>query len=114
MKLIRAIIRPESEPRVMRALEDAGVYSLTKIPVTGRGRQGGAQTGSLSYLELAKVMLLIVLSDDQVEATAATLAQAGYTGYPGDGRIFITRVEKAVRLRTGETEENIPEQEVAI
>ncbi len=114
MKLIRAIIRPECEPRVMQALESVGVFALTKIPVTGRGRQGGAQTGNLAYLELAKVMLLIVLPDDQIDAAVTTLAHAGYTGYPGDGRIFISKVDKTVRLRTGEIEEDVEDQEMAI
>jgi len=114
MKLIRAIIRPECEPRVMQALESVGVYALTKIPVTGRGRQGGAQMGNLAYLELAKVMLLIVLPDDQIDAAVTTLAHAGYTGYPGDGRIFVSKVNKTVRLRTGEIEEDLREQEVAV
>jgi nitrogen regulatory protein PII 1 len=111
MKLIRAIIRPECEPRVLRALENIGVYALTKIPVTGRGRQGGAQSGGLSYLELAKVMILIALEDEQADAAVTTLAHAGYTGYPGDGRIFVSTIDKAVRLRTGEVETS--ETEVA-
>lgn len=114
MKMIRAIIRPECEARVMRALEGMGVYALTKIPVTGRGRQGGAQSGNLSYLELAKIMLLVVLPDDQADAAVTTLAHAAYTGYPGDGRIFVSKVDKTVRLRTGEIEDSVPEAEVAV
>lgn len=114
MKMIRAIIRPECEPQVMKALERAGVVAVTKIPVTGRGRQGGAQSGGLAYLELAKVMLLIVLPDELVGEAVSAIARAGATGYPGDGRIFVTQVEKAVRLRTGEIEEEPAAREVAL
>lgn len=105
MKMVRAIIRPEREPNVIRALENIGIFAMTKIPVTGRGRQGGVQVGALSYAEMAKVMLLVVVPDEQVDAAVTTIAHAAYTGYPGDGRIFILPVEKAVRLRTGEIDE---------
>ena len=102
MKLIRAIIRPEREERVVRALERQGLYALTKLPVTGRGRQGGAQVGGLHVAELAKIMLLLVVPAAQADQAVTTIAHAAYTGYPGDGRIFVSAVEKAVRLRTGE------------
>ena len=102
MKLLRAIIRPEREREVIRALERAGIYALTKMPVTGRGRQGGATNGALEYAELAKTMFLLVLEDEWVDRAVTTVAHAAYTGYPGDGQIFVSPVEKAVRLRTGE------------
>lgn len=102
MKLLRAIVRPERERDVVRALERAGIVALTKIPVTGRGRQGGATNGALGYAELAKVMILIALQDEQVDRAVTVIAHAAYTGNPGDGQIFISPVEKVVRLRTGE------------
>jgi nitrogen regulatory protein PII 1 len=102
MKLVRAIIRPDRDREVVRALEDIGVFALTKVQVTGRGRQGGVDAGRLRYQELAKVMLLVVVDDEQVDATVTAIAHAAYTGYPGDGRIFISDVEKSVRLRTGD------------
>ncbi len=102
MKLLRAIIRPEREREVVRALERAGIVALTKFPVTGRGRQGGATNGALSYAELAKMMLLLVLDDEQVDRAVTTIAHAAYTGNPGDGQIFVSPIEKTVRLRTGE------------
>lgn len=102
MKLLRAIIRPEREREVVRALERAGIFALTKVPVTGRGRQGGATNGALAYAELSKVMLLLVLEDEQVDRAITMVAHAAYTGYPGDGQIFVSPVEKTVRLRTGE------------
>ena len=105
MKLIRAIVRPECEERVIRALEQQGVYAFTKLPVTGRGRQGGAQVGGLHVAELAKVMLLLVVDDAQVDVTMAAIAREARTGFPGDGRIFVSAVERAVRLRTGEIDD---------
>lgn len=102
MKLVRAIIRPEREREVVRALERAGIFALTKIPVTGRGRQGGATNGALAYAELAKLMLLLVLEDKQVDRAVTVVAHAAYTGNPGDGQIFVSPIEKTVRLRTGE------------
>ncbi len=111
MKMLRAIIRPEREREVVRALERAGIVALTKIPVTGRGRQGGATNGALAYAELAKMMLLLVLDDEQVDRAVTTIAHAAYTGNPGDGQIFLSPVEKAVRLRTGEIYASAAEEE---
>ena len=101
MKMIRAIVRPERERHVIQALEAIGEYAMTKIPVTGRGRQG-ATSGLLNHVELAKVMLMLVVPDARAEAVVAAISRAAFTGYPGDGRVFVTQVEKTVRLRTGE------------
>jgi nitrogen regulatory protein PII 1 len=109
MKMIRAIIRPELEYQVIHALERIGEYAMTKIPVTGRGRQGGVEASSSHYAELAKVMMMLVVPDERVDAVVTTLAHAAYTGFPGDGRIFISDVEKTVRLRTGEMESSANE-----
>lgn len=103
MKMIRAIIRPERERHVELALEAIGEYALTKIPVTGRGRQG-AQAGLLNHAELAKVMLMLVVPGDRADAVVGAITRSAYTGFPGDGRIFVTPVDVAVRLRTGETQ----------
>ncbi|MGI8907904.1 MAG: P-II family nitrogen regulator [Candidatus Sumerlaeaceae bacterium] len=102
MKMIRAIVRPEREVQVVQALERIGEYALTKVAVTGRGRQGGLQSGPLSHAEIAKVMFIIVVAEERADAIVTTIAHAAYTGFPGDGRIFVSPVEKAVRLRTGE------------
>ncbi len=102
MKMVRAIIRYEKDAAVVRALEKIGIYAMTKMPVTGRGRQGGAQAGIMSYPELSKLMLMLAVPDDQVDSVVTTIAHAAYTGYPGDGRLFVSSIDKAVRLRTGE------------
>jgi nitrogen regulatory protein PII 1 len=102
MKMIRAIVRPEREMNVVQALEKVGEFALTKFPVTGRGRQGGLQSGMLHYSEVAKVMFMVVVPDERADVVVTTISHAAYTGYPGDGRIFISDVESTVRLRTGE------------
>lgn len=107
MKMIRAIIRPERERHAVQALEAIGEYALTKIPVTGRGRQG-AQSGMLNHAELAKVMLMLVVPDERCDAVVQAITRAAYTGFPGDGRIFVSEVERAVRLRTGEVRDAKP------
>jgi len=63
MKLLKAIFRPEREDEVIRALERAGFYAMTKLDVLGRGRQKGIQVGEVTYDELAKLMLMIVVED---------------------------------------------------
>lgn len=104
MKMIRAVVRPERERHAVAALEAIGEYALTKIPVTGRGRQG-AQGGALNYAELAKVMLMLIVPDERAEAVIGAITRAAYTGFPGDGRVFVTNVDQAVRIRTGEVVE---------
>ena len=102
MKLIRAIIRPEREEQVVAALESAGIVSLTKMDVLGRGQQRGIQVGATVYDELPKVQLLIVVEDGQVEAAVAAIESGARTGQFGDGKIFINPVEAAYTIRTGE------------
>ena len=102
MKLIRAIIRPEREEAVIDALERAGIISLTKMDVLGRGQQRGVQVGATLYDELPKVQLLIVVEDAQVAAAIAVIESAGRTGQHGDGKIFISPVDEAYTIRTGE------------
>lgn len=100
MKLIRAIIRPERERHVIQALEAIGEPAMTKLPCTGRGR-AGASAGFLNQAELARVMLMIVVEDAKLEAAIGAITKAAFTGFPGDGRIFVTEVEKCIELRTG-------------
>lgn len=100
MKMIRAIIRPEREEPVRLALEGAGFIGLTKMPVSGRGNQGGIQIGSARYDELPKVMLLVVIEDGDLERAVATIRQAAFTGNFGDGKIFVSDIEQAYTIRT--------------
>jgi nitrogen regulatory protein PII 1 len=102
MKLLRAIIRPEREERVLAALEAAGIVSVTKVDVLGRGQQRGIQVGATIYDEIPKVQLLLVVEEAKVEPAIAAIEMAAKTGQPGDGKIFISPVEAAYTIRTGE------------
>ena len=102
MKLIRAIIRPEREGRVVETLEAAGIVSLTKMDVLGRGQQRGIQVGATIYDELPKVQLMIVVEDAKVEAALAAIGAGAKTGQHGDGKIFISPVDTAYTIRTGQ------------
>ena len=101
MKMIRAFIRPEREEHVVRSLEAAGVVSLTKMDVLGRGQQRGVQVGATLYEEIPKVQLLVVVEEAQVGAAVAAIEAGAKTGQHGDGKIFISPVEAAYTIRTG-------------
>jgi nitrogen regulatory protein PII 1 len=102
MKLIRAVIRPEREEQVVEALEAQGIFSLTKMDVLGRGQQGGIQVGSTFYGELPKLQLMLVVEDTQMEAAIAAIQAGARIGQFGDGKIFISPVEAAYTIRTGQ------------
>jgi nitrogen regulatory protein PII 1 len=110
MKLIRAIIRPESTQRVIEALEKNSIYAMTRMNVTGRGKEMGITQGSVRYTEIPKEMLMIVLPDDAVTKAIRVIETAARTGIkdypaagnPGDGKIFVTDVEESHTIRTGE------------
>lgn len=102
MKMIRAFIRPEKEQEVVQALEGAGFPSLTKMPVFGRGKQKGLQVGPVHYDELPKTLIMMVINDKDVEKVVNLMMDKSRTGFVGDGKIFISAVETAYTVRTGE------------
>lgn len=110
MKLIRAIIRPEAAQRVIDTLEKSGIPAMTRMSVTGRGKEMGITQGAVRYTEIPKEMLMIVLPDDAVAKAVTTIRIAARTGTPrepmagniGDGKIFVTDVEESYIIRTGE------------
>ncbi len=102
MKMIRAIVRPERVTDVTEELERSGVVAMTRWEVTGRGRHGGVRIGSARYDELAKVMLMIVVNDEQLQTAVGAIVGGGRTCNPGDGRVFITDVSDAYNIRTAE------------
>lgn len=104
MKMIRAIVRPETADLVTEGLADSGFYSLTKLPVFGRGKQKGLTVGNVHYDELPKTLIIIVVEDKAVDEAIKIIQYKAYTGNEGDGKIFISPVEKAVTVRTGVTE----------
>ncbi len=106
MKKIEAIIRPEKLEPVKQALTDAGFPGMHVENVTGRGRQRGiihSGRGGESYLidMLPKAKIVVVVPDDKVEQVIQLVLDAARTGHVGDGKIFISTVEDAIRVRTG-------------
>jgi nitrogen regulatory protein PII 1 len=102
MKMVRAFIRPEKEQEVVQALEGAGYASLTKMPVFGRGKQKGLQVGPIYYDELPKTLLMLVVEDENAKHAIQVIEDRARTGFIGDGKIFVTPVETAYTIRTGE------------
>ena len=101
MQMIRAIIRPGMETRVIESLEKEGCVSLTKMEVFGRGKQKGIHVADIHYDELQKAMLLIVVEDEHKDRVVETIMESARTGKYGDGRIFVSPVEEAYTIRTG-------------
>ncbi len=101
MKLLRTIIRPEQEEKVLQNLETAGLYAVTKIPVLGRGQQRGVQVGRVSYNSLAKLMILLIVEEADFEKAVEAIETGADTGHPGDGKIFVQEVSEAYSVRTG-------------
>jgi nitrogen regulatory protein P-II 1 len=108
MKLITAIIRPESLNDVLESLFKAEVHGMTLSRVQGHGgelEKVETYRGTTVKMELEeKVRLDIGVSDHFVEPTVAAITGAARTGKVGDGKIFVVAVEKVIRIRTGETD----------
>lgn len=102
MKMIRAIVRPDKSEVIAEKLAEAGIVSMTKMHVFGRGKNKGLKVGDVVYDELPKVMLLIVVPDEVVDKAVEVIIEAGKTGNVGDGKIFVSAVETAYTVRTGE------------
>lgn len=105
MKMIRAIIRPEKVMHVLDELQDTGHSSVTKYDVVGRGKQRGIKVGNIHYDQLSKEVLMIVCEDEDCDEITRLIMKNAKTGEGtfGDGKIFITEVEKAITISTGET-----------
>jgi nitrogen regulatory protein PII len=108
MKKIETIIKPFKLDDVREALSSIGVNGITAIEVKGFGRQKGhteLYRGAEYVVDfLPKVKLEIVVVEDKVEECIETITSAARTGKIGDGKIFVSTVEKVVRIRTGETD----------
>ncbi|RMD47424.1 MAG: P-II family nitrogen regulator [Alphaproteobacteria bacterium] len=110
MKKIEAIIKPFKLDEVKEALQEVGVEGLSVTEVKGFGRQKGhteLYRGAEYVVDfLPKVKIEVVLPDDMVEPAIEAIIAAARTGKIGDGKIFVTPVEQAVRIRTGERGED--------
>ena len=109
MKLITAIIRPFKLDEVREALAHAGVSGITVTEVKGFGRQKGhteLYRGAEYVVDfLPKVMIEVEVGDGDVDRCVEAIVKAARTGKIGDGKIFVTPVERVVRIRTGEEDD---------
>ncbi|KQQ91496.1 MULTISPECIES: P-II family nitrogen regulator [Aureimonas] len=107
MKKVEAIIKPFKLDEVKEALQDVGLQGITVIEAKGFGRQKGhteLYRGAEYVVDfLPKVKIEIVLADEAVEGAVEAIRKAAQTGRIGDGKIFVSHVEEAVRIRTGES-----------
>jgi len=106
MKKIEAIIKPFKLDEVKEALQEIGIQGLTVTEAKGFGRQKGhteLYRGAEYVVDfLPKVKVEIVISDDMLDKALASIQDAAKTGRIGDGKIFISTIEDAIRIRTGE------------
>jgi nitrogen regulatory protein P-II 1 len=107
VKKIEAIIKPFKLDEVKEALQDIGVQGLSVIEVKGFGRQKGhteLYRGAEYVVDfLPKVKIEVVLDDEQVDGAIEAIITAAKTDKIGDGKIFVSTIEQAIRIRTGET-----------
>ena len=110
MKKIEAVIKPFKLDDVRDALQDIGVQGMTITEAKGFGRQKGHSElyrGAEYVIDfLPKVKLEIVAPEARVEAIIEAIQTAARTGRIGDGKIFVSPVDQAIRIRTGEADEN--------
>ena len=106
MKKIEAIIKPFKLEEVKEALNAIGLQGITVIESKGFGRQKGhteLYRGAEYIVDfLPKIKIEIILEDDQLDKAIETIEQSAKTGKIGDGKIFISNIDQAIRIRTGE------------
>jgi nitrogen regulatory protein P-II 1 len=106
MKRIEAFIRVNKLDEVKQALEDAGILGMSVEQVRGYGRQFGRTDkyrGSTYAVNLLpKLKLEVVVKDDELEQAVDAIVKASHTGEIGDGKLFVSEVTEAIRVRTGE------------
>ena len=107
MKLVIAIIKPFKLDEVRDALTAIGVHGMTVAEVKGYGRQKGHteiyRGAEYAVNFLPKMRIEVAIPDEQTDRVIETIASAAKTGQIGDGKIFVTDISHAVRIRTGET-----------
>ena len=109
MKLVTAIIKPFKLDEVREALAETGISGLTVTEVKGFGRQKGhteLYRGAEYVVDfLPKIKVEVALPDDRVDTAIEAIEAAARTGKIGDGKIFVTPIDRALLIRTGETDE---------
>ena len=110
MKKVEAIIKPFKLDEVKDALSEVGIQGMTVTEVKGFGRTGGKKEvyrGSAYVVDFVpKVKVEIAVSDEQTQQVLDAIEKSAKTGRIGDGKIFVSSIDKAVRIRTGETGED--------
>ncbi|HEX9473181.1 MAG TPA: P-II family nitrogen regulator [Steroidobacteraceae bacterium] len=110
MKLVTAIIKPFKLDDVRAALSEIGVSGMTVTEVKGFGRQRGhteLYRGAEYVIDFVpKTRVEVAVKSDLVERVVEAIVKAAKTGKVGDGKIFITAIERAIRIRTGETDDS--------
>lgn len=104
MLLIRAIVRPEKKEEVLAELSKGGFPAATVVDVVGRGKQKGIKIGGMLYDEIPKILILVVIHDEEKENIIDVIlktARTGEDGTFGDGKIFITPVEEVYTISRG-------------
>ncbi len=108
MKKVEAVIKPFKLEDVKDALAEIGITGMTVSEVKGYGRQKGHSElyrGAEYVVDfLPKIKMEMVVDDESVEQVTSTIVEAARTGKIGDGKIFVTDIEKIIRIRTGETD----------
>jgi nitrogen regulatory protein P-II 1 len=106
MKKIEAIVKPFKLQEVKEALNELGIQGMTVTEVKGFGRQKGhteIYRGTEYTIDfMPKVKIEMVLPDSQIDAAVDAIIKAGKTGKIGDGKVFVTQIADAIRIRTGE------------
>ncbi|MDR0721426.1 MAG: P-II family nitrogen regulator [Treponema sp.] len=103
MVMIRAIVRPEKADAVMAALMAEGFPSVTRMNVAGRGKQRGIKIGDVSYDEIPKELLIMVVKKDDKDLVIKKIMEVARTGKGsfGDGKIFVSSVEEVYTVSSG-------------
>jgi nitrogen regulatory protein P-II 2 len=110
MKLVTAIVKPFRLDDVRNALAEVGIQGMTVTEVKGFGRQRGhteLYRGAEYVVDfLPKAKIEVAISDDRLDEVVEAIVASAKTGKVGDGKIFVTNLEQAVRIRTGETDDS--------
>jgi nitrogen regulatory protein P-II 1 len=107
MKKIEAIIRPYKLEEVKKALEQIGVRGMSLLEIKGFGRQKGHvetyRGAEYDTVFVSKIKIEVVVADGLLKNAVSTIVDTAKTGKIGDGKIFVSSIEQAIRIRTGET-----------
>lgn len=110
MKRIEAVIRPHKADEVREALLEAGIKGMTALEVRGFGRQKGHKEiyrgSEYNVGFLPKVMIIVVVADKLLDTAVQIILKTAKTGEVGDGKIFVSNIEEAIRVRTEESGES--------